>query len=63
MTGRHAASGQYTADPQLPTHQDELMASHEGSPSIAVQAQTHGAGIPAVDRGQDDATKYGNGSC
>jgi hypothetical protein len=61
VTGRHAASGQYVpADPQLPTHQDELMASHTGAPSIEVQDRTHGAGIPAVDKGCSDEEKYAN---
>jgi hypothetical protein len=39
-----------------PRHEDEVMASHEGAPSVAVQAATHGApyipgGVPALDKG------------
>ncbi len=45
----------------LPEHQDEVMAAHEGQPSIEVQDATHGAGLPAVDRGHDDHAKYGPG--
>jgi hypothetical protein len=41
----------------LPGHQDEVMASHGGQPTVAVQDRTHGAGIPAVDNGPDDDTK------
>ena len=38
------------------THDTELMAAHQGAPSIQVQAETHGApmlggGIPAEDKG------------
>lgn len=46
--------------PGLPAHQDEVMAAHQGAPSIAVQDATHGAGLPAADKGQDDRSKYGN---
>jgi hypothetical protein len=46
----------------LPVHEDELMASHQGQPTVAEQDRTHGAGIPAEDRGTDDRTKYG-GMC
>ena len=31
-----------------------------GSPSVAVQDQTHGAGLAAVDRGMTDAEKFGS---
>jgi hypothetical protein len=41
-----------------PTHQDELMISHEGQPSVAVQNLTHGAGTPPEDRGEADQMKY-----
>jgi hypothetical protein len=40
----------------LPTHDDELMASHGGQPSVEVQARTNGAGLPPVDRGDGDAS-------
>lgn len=43
----------------LPTHEDEVMAAHEGAPSIGVQDRTHGAGIPAEDLGASEAVKYG----
>lgn len=42
----------------LPDHDQEVMASHEGSPSIEVQDQTHGAGLPEPDLGTDDRAKY-----
>jgi hypothetical protein len=41
-----------------PEHQAEVMAAHEGQPPVAVQDRTHGAGMPAVDRGVDDRVKY-----
>jgi hypothetical protein len=41
----------------LPVHEDEVMAAHTGLPSIAEQDRTHGAGIPAEDRGEDDRAK------
>ena len=44
--------------PDLPQHADEVMAAHEGQPSMAEQARTHGAGLPAVDEGIDDQSKY-----
>lgn len=35
-------------------HRDEIMGAHDpNSPPIAVQDRTHGAGLPAVDRGGD----------
>ena len=37
--------------PGLPYHEDEVLAAHEGQSSIAEQDRTHGAGLPAVDRG------------
>ena len=37
--------------PGLPYHEDEVLAAHEGQPSIAVQNATHGAGLPEVDQG------------
>jgi hypothetical protein len=43
--------------PGLPSHQDEVMAAHEGQPAVAVQNATHGAGAPAADHGTDDRTK------
>jgi hypothetical protein len=45
--------------PGLPSHQDEVMAGYRPQPSIAEQDRTHGAGIPAVDLGQDEQAKYG----
>jgi hypothetical protein len=42
----------------LPGHADELMTAHEGQPTVEVQDRTHGAGLPAVDNGPDDDTKY-----
>ena len=41
-----------------PRHEAEVMAAHQGTPSIAVQDRTHGAGMPAADHGTDDRTKY-----
>jgi hypothetical protein len=40
----------------LPSHQDEVMAAHTGLPTVAEQDRTHGAGLPAEDRGGDDMT-------
>jgi hypothetical protein len=37
----------------LPDHHSEVMADHQGAPSIAVQSATHGAPLPAEDRGPD----------
>jgi hypothetical protein len=34
------------------THRQEVMASHEGRPTVAQQDRTHGAGLPAEDRGK-----------
>jgi hypothetical protein len=45
-------------DPGVPRHHDEVMAGYRPSPTIAEQDRTHGAGIPAVDNGADDRTKY-----
>ena len=47
----------------LPVHQDEVMAAHQGAPSVAVQDVTHGAPAPAEDRGMDDHAKYAGGTC
>jgi len=47
----------------LPVHQDEVMAAHQGAPSVAVQDVTHGAPAPAEDRGMDDHAKYAGGAC
>lgn len=44
--------------PGLPSHAHEVTASHEGQPTVEVQDRTHGAGLPAVDNGPDDDTKY-----
>jgi hypothetical protein len=46
-------------DDGLPTHDDEMLAAHQGQPSISVQNRTHGAGIPPIDNGEDDQAKYG----
>jgi len=43
----------------LPTHQDEIMASHEGRPTVAVQNRENGAGIPPTDNGLDPGTVVG----
>jgi hypothetical protein len=45
--------------PGLPSHQDEVLAGHEGRPTVAEQAVSHGAGIPAADNGMTDQQKYG----
>jgi hypothetical protein len=37
----------------LPDHSSEVMAAHQGAPSIAVQSATHGAPLPGVDKGPD----------
>jgi hypothetical protein len=44
--------------PDLPAHEAEVMAAHEGQPSMEVQARTHGAPLPAVDEGVSDQAKY-----
>jgi hypothetical protein len=33
------------------THEQAIVTAHEGSPTVAVQDRTHGAGIPALDKG------------
>jgi hypothetical protein len=38
----------------LPTHGDEIMAAHQGAPSIAWQDEHNGAGLPDVDHGDGD---------
>jgi hypothetical protein len=35
----------------LPDGHDEIMAAHSGLPSIAQQSASHGAPLPAIDRG------------
>jgi hypothetical protein len=45
----------------LPDHHSELMTAHEGQPTVETQDRTHGAGLPAVDRGTPDNVKYGSG--
>jgi hypothetical protein len=47
----------------LPTHQDEVMAAHEGRPTAEVQNASHGAGTPEPDLGLDDHLKYAGGAC
>ena len=44
-----------------PRHDDELMANHEGRPSLAVQSETHGVPMPEPDLGMDDHAKYASG--
>ena len=41
----------------LPGHEDELRCAHEGRPTMTEQDATHGAGLPAEDRGTDDREK------
>lgn len=43
----------------LPGHHTEVMTAHEGRPTVAEQDRTHGAGLPAEDRGMSDQQKYG----
>lgn len=57
-----------TADPgwadlagSLPAHEDEVMASHEGRPTVAEQNVAHGVPAPEPDYGQSDQQKYGGG--
>jgi hypothetical protein len=43
-------------------HETEIMTGREGSPSIEVQAATHGAPPPPEDRGVDEGPdKYSGG--
>ncbi len=62
---RHPVSGQFvqqdqgTAGTSLPTHQDEIMASHEGQPTVAEQDRTHGVGLPDIDLGTSPGTVVG----
>jgi hypothetical protein len=52
-------AGQFEAiSPGLPSHAEELMAAHQGQPTMAEQSLTHGAPMPAVDNGTDDQSKY-----
>jgi hypothetical protein len=41
----------------LPTHELEVLSSHEGSPSVVVQNATHGAPAAVPDHGMDDRAK------
>ena len=43
----------------LPTHQDEVQAAHQGRPTIQEQDHTHSAGLPAEDRGSNPGYGYG----
>jgi hypothetical protein len=45
------AALQVHADLAADLHSREVLAAHEGQPSIAVQNATHGAPAPPVDRG------------
>jgi hypothetical protein len=38
-----------------------MVTGHEGRPTVSEQAKTHGAGLPAEDRGMTDQAKYGSG--
>jgi hypothetical protein len=49
-------------EPPLPDHDTEVMASHEGLPTVAEQNQTHGAASPQPDHGIPDDEKYGGGA-
>ena len=49
---KQAAAAQVAAECGMSLHQDEVIAALQGQPSIAEQARTHGAGIPAEDRGK-----------
>jgi hypothetical protein len=42
----------------LPVHQDEVMGSHEGRPTIAQQS-ADGRPLADIDLGQSDEQKYG----
>ena len=64
-TPRHPVTGQFTTGDwsalcgALPSHQDALMDGYHPQPTIAEQNSTHGAGMPAVDRGwPSDKAKY-----
>ena len=48
-----AAGKAYQPEPagDTRTHAEEIRASHQGAPSIAVQNRMHGAPGPAEDRG------------
>jgi hypothetical protein len=50
-----AAGKAYRPEPaeDTRTHQDEIRAAHQGQPSIVVQSATHGAPLPAADKGPD----------
>ena len=50
--GAHAQLAPEYVPAQLPGHEQELLAAHEGRPTVAEQDRTHGAGLPAPDRGQ-----------
>jgi hypothetical protein len=52
---REAATAAYRPEPAVDTrtHDGEVMAAHQGQPSIAVQSATHGAPLPGVDNGPD----------
>ena len=49
---QQAAGRQVAADLGNDLHSAEVLAAHEGQPSIAVQSKTHGAPLPAVDLGK-----------
>jgi hypothetical protein len=44
----------------LPDHSTEVLSANSGSPSIETQSATHGAPLPAEDRGlAEGPRKYG----
>lgn len=45
------AAGQVAADLAADLHSREVLASHQGSPSVSEQSHTHGAPAPPVDKG------------
>jgi hypothetical protein len=50
---------EYGGEQGLPTHADEIMASHSGLPTVATQDQANGAGIPDVDDGPEPGSVVG----
>jgi hypothetical protein len=52
---REAAAKAYRPEPaeDTRTHASEIRAAHQGQPSVAVQSATHGAPLPAADKGPD----------
>jgi len=48
---REAAVPGPSPQPVPETHEQAIVSSHLGLPSVATQDKTHGAGLPAEDRG------------